>query len=301
MSSDFSSLKVLLTGATGFIGSKLVKRLASLGCEVAILVRKSSSLALLENSVDSIEIYESNGSTESVLSAVGAAQPDVVVHLASQFIAEHQSDDIESLVASNLLFSTQIVEAIKVNEVKYFVNTGTSWEHFNNSEYDPVCLYAATKHAFESVLQYYIQSSNLRAITLKLFDTYGPGDPRPKLIPLLQKLTFSNERVAMSAGMQKIDLVHVDDVTSAFLTAIERVQSLEPHRSEIYSVSSLNPLSLRELVQLYSEACGVNLNIAWGAREYRAREVMTPWENGQNIPGWAPKVGLLQGLRRLTD
>ncbi|MDG1144088.1 MAG: NAD-dependent epimerase/dehydratase family protein [Burkholderiales bacterium] len=300
MHENIKNLKILVTGATGYIGSELVTKLTGLGCSVAVIKRASSNLTSLNHVLDKISIYECDSSTESVIKIVKDCNPDVVVHLASLFIAEHKSADIESLIASNLLFSTQIVEAMKHNNVKFLVNTGTSWEHFNNSKYNPVCLYAATKHAFESILEYYVQTSDLRVITLKLFDTYGPRDTRPKLIPFLQKLALTGEKLAMSKGEQLIDIVYIDDVIEAFLLSMKRLRSLDPKSNESYAVSSSDPITLKDLVLIFEEASGLKMNINWGMREYRAREVMIPWNDGYDIPGWRPEVGLLEGLSRIT-
>lgn len=301
MYEDIKNLKILVTGATGYIGSELVTKLISIGCEVSIIKRSTSHLKRLDHILDQLSIYECNESTQSVLNILGDAKPDVVVHLASVFIAEHESHDVESLIASNLLFSTQIVEAMKVNNINFLVNTGTSWEHYNNSEYNPACLYAATKGAFESILEYYIQTSELNAVTLKLFDTYGPRDTRPKLIPLLQKLALSVDLFPMSKGEQLIDLVYIDDVIEAFLIAINRLRLFEVRGGESYAVSSLNPITLQDLVYKYQMVTGTKINIGWGLREYRAREIMIPWNMGCNIPGWTPKVDLLDGLSRLAS
>lgn len=72
-------------------------------------------------------------------------------------------------------------------------------------------------------MQYYIEASGLRVITLKLFDTYGPDDPRPKLMNLIQRMAMDNQPLAMSPGEQQIDLVHVEDVVRAFMVASERL------------------------------------------------------------------------------
>ena len=299
MHENIKNLKILVTGASGYIGSELVTKLTGLGCSVAVIKRASSNLTSLNHVLDKISIYECDSSTESVIKIVKDCNPDVVVHLASLFIAEHKSADIENLIASNLLFSTQIVEAMKHNNVKFLVNTGTSWEHFNNSKYNPVCLYAATKHAFESILEYYVQTSDLRVITLKLFDTYGPRDTRPKLIPFLQKLALTGEKLAMSKGQQLIDIVYIDDVIEAFVLSMKRLRSLEPKSNESYAVSSSDPITLKDLVLIFEEASGLKMNINWGMREYRAREVMIPWNDGCDIPGWRPEVGLLEGFSRI--
>ena len=92
-----------------------------------------------------------------------------------------------------------------VNGVSKIINTGTFWQHYENREYSPTCLYAATKQAFESILHYYVEAKFLMIITLILFDSYGPSDPRPKLFSLLQEARQSEKVIAMSPGEQKID------------------------------------------------------------------------------------------------
>lgn len=223
------------------------------------------------------------------------ACPDVVFHLASWFLSEHQPKDIERLIESNLLFGTQLVEAITLEGMKYLVNTGTSWQHYENHDYSPVNLYAATKQAFETLLQFYVEARDLRVITLKLFDTYGTDDPRPKLINLLRRVAIEGESLAMSPGEQLVDLVHVDDVVRAFRMAGDRLVAGAVCGHECYAVSSTQPMRLREVVALAEFVLERRLPIDWGGRPYRDREVMRPW-SGNTIPGWKQVIPLRTGL-----
>ena len=289
----------LVTGATGFVGSHLVRRLVGDGWDVHLIVRPQSVLGLIEDLKDRVIPHVYDGSVACLIDIVAKSKPAVVFHLASLFLAQHRSEDVEPLVASNILFAAQLVEAMAVNGVHQLVNTGTSWQHFENRAYSPVNLYAATKQAFEAILQYYLETTPLRVITLKLFDTYGPGDPRPKLFTLLRRVAEGQEPLAMSPGEQLIDLVHIDDVVDAFVLAAERLLSTVAIGHECYSVSSGNPLKLRDLVELYGRVTGKALPITWGGRSYRPREVMIPWNMGLVLPGWRPQVGLKEGIRRM--
>ena len=85
------------------------------------------------------------------------------------------------------------------------------WQHFGTPDYRPVNLYAATKQAFEDVLAYYADAQGIAAVTLELYDTYGPGDPRRKLIRILFEAARSGEPIQLSPGEQVIELLHVDD------------------------------------------------------------------------------------------
>lgn len=288
----------LITGASGFVGSHLARHLQQQGWQIHLLLRPDSALPALLNEVP-CQVHRYDGSTDSALQAVADSRPTVVFHLASLFLSQHQSRDVAPLMASNVLFGSQLLEAMQVHGVTRLMNTGTSWQHYQNADYNPVCLYAATKQAFEAVLHYYVAAHGLRAITLKLFDTYGPADPRPKLFHLLQKTAQAGQPLDMSAGEQLIDIVHIDDVCAAYQLAAQRLLNDLAQGHESYAVSSGQPLPLKDLVALYAQVTGQNVPINWGARPYRPREVMQPWHSGQPVPGWQPRIALAEGMRRV--
>lgn len=296
---DTQSKIALITGATGFVGSHLARRLVRDGWQVHVVVRPASSLKQLKEAEGQVIVHRHDGTTEGMLSIMHDAHPEIVFHLASLFISEHQSKDVIALFQSNLLYGTQLLEAMKQVRVTRMVNTGTSWQHYQNEEYNPVNLYSATKQAFENILRYYLETTDLKAITLKLFDTYGQDDPRPKLINLLKKAADTGETLAMSSGEQLIDLVHVEDVVEAFVVAAKRLVIGEMVAHEAFAVSSRAPLSLKEVVQCYCAATGKLLTIHWGERPYRVREVMVPWNRGDTLPGWHPRCDLLDGFKSL--
>lgn len=291
-------MKLLLTGATGFVGSHLAHRLVAEGHELSILVRPHSRIEVLQAILPNIHIYVYDGSHASLLSAVKAAKPCVVCHLASLVLAKHKPEDVACLIESNLSFPTQLLEAMNHLGVRYFVNTGTYWQHFKSDSYNPVNLYASTKQAFEAILEYYVQACGIKAITLKLFDTYGPNDPRPKLFNLLNKAVTTDELLDMSAGEQLIDIVYIEDVIAAYMIAIQRLLDGHVSQYESYAISSGKLLPLKELVHLYSKVIKRAIAVNWGARPYRDREVMVPWDKGQSLPNWEPKVSLHDGISK---
>lgn len=292
--------KALVTGATGFVGSHLVRGLLRNGWKVDIIVRPSSSLSMLADVEEQIGKFVHAGNTREMLDIVAASKPDVVFHVASLVLSRHQPEQVEGLVRSNVLFGTQLLEAMAASGVRKMVNTSTSWEHYEGKVYSPVNLYAATKRAFQDILQYYVEAQGVRAITLKLFDTYGPNDPRPKLLNLLLKAARTGEELALSPGEQKIDLVHVDDVTSAYLVAAGRLLSGNVEGHECYGVYSGKAIRIRELVRLVEKKTGRKLNVRWGGRDYRPREVMEPYYGLNTPPGWSPQHTLEQSVESLV-
>lgn len=288
----------LLSGVTGFIGSHLAKGLGERGWQVHGLVRADADRSQLARVDADPTLHELDGEADRLREIASSVQPDVVIHVASLFLASHRPEDVEPLVRSNVLFGVQLLDASLRAGVRRFVNTGSSWQHHEDRD-EPVNLYAATKQAFEAFVDAAAASSSLRAITLKLFDTYGPADPRRKLLRLLLDAADSGEGLAMSPGEQRIDLVHVSDVVEAFATAVEQLESQADGTHERFAVSSGRALSLRELVGLLT-AAGATPEIEWGGRPYRDREVMQPWTGGETLPGWAPRIPLESGLAELV-
>jgi nucleoside-diphosphate-sugar epimerase len=286
---------VLISGATGFVGRHLVRHLTDRGITVGCVVRDASDTSTVAKAA---AIFPHRGSTEDLRDIVGRFAPRCILHLASYFTAEHQAADVEKLIGANLLFATQLADAAASAQVELFVNTGTSWQHYDGAAYNPVCLYAATKQAFDDILRYYRERFGLRVVTLELSDTYGPGDPRKKLVPLLVERVKDNQTLQMSAGEQRISLVFISDVVDAFVRALEIAAGLAPGEEARFGVGAAEQPRLRDLVALVEREAGVTLDIRWGERPYRQREVMAPWQ-GPALPGWRPKIDLSAGIRRV--
>jgi nucleoside-diphosphate-sugar epimerase len=294
------SKKALITGATGFIGSHLAYRLFSAGWDLHIIVRPESQTSLINKIINNVTLHHHDGSTAGMIHIFKNAKPDIVFHLASLFIDKHTPEDIEPMIRSNIFFGTQLLEAIKVCSINMLINAGTSWQHFDNEDYNPVCLYAATKQAYADILRYYIETTPLRAITLKLFDTYGPGDPRIKLFSLLQSASKSDMTLSFSPGDQLIDIVYIDDVIDAFIQAAFLLSN-NTFKYDEFALSSGCTVSLKDLVNLYCIISGKNLSYQWGKKPYRPREVMIPWNKGKSLPGWQPKYSLEKGIRQILN
>lgn len=296
-------IKVLVTGATGYIGSRLVNRLLNSDYDVSITVRPHSDLSCFRGEIEKSNriLIDAETTAVELSELIGDIKPDVVVHLASLYIGEHKVEQIEALINSNVLFGSQLLEAMDCSLCKNLLNVGTAWQHYNNAEYEPVNLYSATKQAFLDIAQYYQKARDFKIIDLKLFDTYGPGDPRQKIIPYLIKNLDSTTEILLSPGDQTINVVHVDDVMDCLEKAIIRLEHEKLLELEEYAVGAVNTLSLKELVSLIERIALKKLPIKWGGRGYRKREVMVPWVTNKSFPGWAPKISLEDGLRQIIQ
>ncbi|MBY0244863.1 MAG: NAD(P)-dependent oxidoreductase [Sphingobacteriaceae bacterium] len=288
--------RILITGATGFVGWHLAKRLA-VNNTVYCVVRKSSNLVKLEK-ISNINFIYYDGNFQHLKSAFTGIYFDVVYHLASLFIAEHQENDIDGLIDSNIKFPTQLLEALFQTQGKInLINTGTVWQNYTESAYDPACLYAATKQSFEDIIKYYHEVRNTNCITLRLYDTYGPDDERKKLFWLLNDLKNTGRTLDMSPGEQKLNIVHIDDVVNAFIIAGRKVLETSKSINEVYGVYSDHEYTLQEVVKIFESVNGCSLNINWGKREYRKREVMRPQYIYLPLSDWKVKIDLLSRLK----
>jgi nucleoside-diphosphate-sugar epimerase len=287
--------RALVTGATGYVGRNLALGLLAAGWDVHATVRPRSSTL-----IGGVVAQPIDGTYRSIDAAIRQARPSVVLHVASRVVVAHEAEDVADLIESNVTFPTQLLEAMIANRVTRFVDTGTSWQHFHpEAAYSPTNLYAATKQAFQDICQFYVEAHELNTVQLKLFDVYGPDDHRNKIIPLLVRLCRSSGALAMSGGAQRMDMVFITDVVAAYLVAAERLLNKAEAGYESYAVRSGETFSLRQIVEELERQIGCPLNIEWGGRPYRDREVMEPWARYDRLPGWSSKVSLQEGLRRV--
>ncbi len=286
-------MNILITGATGFIGQHLLKSLSQ-EHEVHVLIRPSTRWE--DNFNLKNFIFDDN--IGELKEYIIRNQIEGIIHLASLFIAQHQSYQCKDLILSNIFLGTALLEAAKETSVQWFLNTGTYWQNYlhDSTEYDPVNLYAATKQAFIDISKYYTETSDIKFVTLKICDTYGPKDPRRKLMSLFKQYAESGEQLKMSPGEQKINLLYIDDVVNGFITLVNLLCNKTQLKNE-YVLSAKKTYSLRELAGIFETVSKKKLNILWGGLPYREREVMTPWQQGNLVPGWKQKTDIHQGIQ----
>ncbi len=290
-------MKLLISGATGFIGAHLIKRLQKEKHEVVAIVRPSTTRADLPQKIPT---YVFNNDVPELIAFMSREKFDGVIHLASLFLAQHKADDLKNLIDSNLFFGTALIEGSTKSNTRWFINTGTFWQHYKNKKYSPVNLYAASKQAFETLAQYYIETTSINFVTIKLSDTFGPGDTRPKIFNLLSKIKASKETLDMSQGEQILDISYIENVIDGYMRMITLLSKKDGDslRGKSFAISAKKRFTLQELVKVFEKMTGSKLSINWGGRSYRDREVMVPWEKGLPIPGFKPKHSLEDGIRK---
>ena len=287
--------KILLTGATGYIGNYLLSYFnKSKNCQLAVITRKTSNKNLIFKINKNIPTFPYNGEYSSALDAISSFKPDSIIHLASMQAYDYNSKDIDLYLESNLIFGIHLAEAAKKVGVKKFINTGTYWQHYNNKKYYPVSIYAAMKQAFQNILKFYNVKNYLKSITLILFDVYGPKDKRNKIFTILNNATNKKSSLKLTPGKQQINMVHIEDVVSAYFSCLKNFELLD---HDTYYVRTDNVYKLTEIVEKYIDLSGKKIKVEWGSKKYKEMEIMEPPTIGKNLPYWYPTYDLEEGIK----
>lgn len=288
---------VVITGATGYLGQHLVREFSKSGHQVHAVVRPESVTRPIEGLARCC-VYD--GSYASLDAIFSRTPVDLVIHAAALTAYDTTADNIAPLIQSNLTLGIFLLQAMSRNDCRRFINTGSYWQHYSGEDYDPVCLYAAMKEAFEKMIDYYVLAEKFQAITLKLTDIYGPDDPRKKLFPLLDSARKTRNPLMMSGGDQRINLLYIDDAVRAYGSAAATLADIQMPMHHRFFAASPEAKKLREIVDLYCQLSGFSIPVEFGGRPYRSREVMVPFV-GTLLPGWQPEVDLTEGIRQIVE
>lgn len=300
---------VLVAGATGFIGSALVRRLADDGVTVYGLVRAQGRDGSRLQTAPSVEwIAVPSFEVPELRSALAGLSTDLVINLAAYGV--HQEDrDPEALLDGNVHLVTRLLVATAGWPLKGFIHTGSCSEYGTQPSgtllredhpVRPTSLYGAAKAA--SVMYGNALAVRLGTpfVTLRLFGVFGVGERPDRLVPYLIDRLLRDEPADLTVGAQVRDFTYVDDVVEAFLAA-GRASGVA--RYTTYNVCSGRPVRVREIGEAVATAMGKPRTLLqWGRRPYRTDE--PTWLVGDHhrfttATGWQPRISLDDGIRRM--
>lgn len=284
-------MKAVLTGATGYIGGRLLQQLLGDGWMLCAVVHPEDPTALPKG----VLRIDDPGSAEALASSFSAFAPDAVFHLAASQDLTDTPGASDALIEANLALGGRVLAAARASRASAFVAAGTYSTHADGTpSYAPQTLYAATKRAFADLAMHYRRNTELPTVILEFSDTYGPGDVRPKFMNLAASAARTRTRLDASPGEQVLRPLHVDDVVGALVHAAHALLNGES-LDLVHSVAGAEPVTLKELVAALEQAMALNVPIQWGARPYRSGEIMSPYA-GNALPGWQPRIKLAVGL-----
>jgi len=293
---------ILLTGANGFLGSHLMEALIQQDYSVVILKRSTSNLWRIEHLAGQYKSYDVD--TQFLTDVFELESADVVIHLATLYRKFDNGSEVSEMLDVNVRFPTEVLEAGVRNGIKGFINTGTFFEYDcriqplnENAPIKPFNFYAKTKLAFEEMLKTY--SDEIMVCTFRLFSPYGEKDNQ-KLLPMIIQKALKGEAIELSEGLQKIDLIYVDDVVSAYVKAVKRILS-SPNKPEyeVFNLGSGVALSIRDVVSIVEQKIGGALQKKWGEESNADIPIAyADISKASEILKWQPKYNAFEGITK---
>ncbi|MBD3768176.1 MAG: NAD-dependent epimerase/dehydratase family protein [Gammaproteobacteria bacterium] len=282
---------VLLTGATGFLGSHLLEALLKQGYQVVVLKRSTSNLWRIEHLTGQYKSYDVD--IQPIEQAFEEQRIDCVIHTACHY--GRNGSALSEVVESNLIFGLKVLEAAINYQVTTFINTDSFLPRDLNA-------YSLSKKQLIDWLKQ--QSSKIQVINLQLEHMYGPKDDSTKFIAwLVTQLKQNVSEINLTSGIQKRDFIYIDDVVSAFLCVLQSSTGL-PSFSE-FEVGTGESIEVKTFVQnlkqVFEQRNGpTSTKLNFGAVPYRQGEIMEFKVDNQALRqlGWEPKVNLSQGLEQ---
>ena len=286
---------ILITGASSFLGNRLSKALLSTKTnQVHAIIREQTLETRLADGFLKSNFHTYDGTLNSLRKTIDHVQPTLIYNLSSLYMRDTSSENIEAMVESNFLFGLKLLEVLKEKDIKCsFINFGTYSQYFSEGDHYSFNMYSGLKNSFTEALNLYSEDIGLNNTNLILYDSYGPGDWRPKLLPLVRQAILQNNRISLSEPDIIIDITHIDDVVNACILAKEK--QILTASENVFCVSG-ERYKISQLMELIEKIVGKKLALKWGEYSLPDKKIKDPWI-GNKLPGWTRKIDLEEGLR----
>lgn len=303
-----SSRRTLVTGANGFVGANLTRRLLHDGHDVAVLVRPGSSGWRLEDIKSDIVVHEADIRDRcGVVRAVEAAKADWVFHLAAHGGYSWQAD-MRDVVETNVLGAMNVLEASLASEFDACVVAGSSSEygfkehpHVETDNLEPNSFYAVTK-ASAGMLWRYVGRSTSRPIRiLRLYSVFGPWEDPRRLLPTLIVRGLGGQFPPLVEPDTARDYVYIDDAVDAFVAAAAS-RTIEP--GAVFNVGTGVQTTLKDVVALTARVLDIKAEPQWSTMRSRQWDTAAWTADVRAIRdalGWQPRRTFEEAFRCFVD
>ena len=284
-------MAILLTGGSGFLGSKLAARLVERGIETIVLARKESRLDRLAPIRTAVTIVVADA--QPLARVLEPHRIELIVHCATNY--GRPPSTLTDVVRANVVLPLDLLEFARQHGVGAFVNTDTVLERAVNG-------YALSKWQFREWFRLF--EGTMVCVNVALEHFYGPQDDPSKFVTrIIRELLQRVDRIPLTAGRQQRDFIFIDDAVDALMRVIDfaRTAPRGPHRFE---VGSTQTVEIRRLVELVASVIGNDrTRLEFGAVPYREHETMQSSSDSSSMAalGWAPRTPLEQGLTITID
>lgn len=300
-------MRVLITGAGGFIGANLTRRMISLGHNVHILLHPQSNPWRLNEILDQVHVHSVDIKNPAKVSeVVSISKPDWIFHLAVHGAYSWQNQDGD-ILCTNVLGTMNLLQASIKQGFDAFINTGSSSEYGfkyhapqENEWLEPNSTYSASKIAASLFCEHQAKSTNTRIATMRLYSVYGPWEEPKRLMPSLLIHGIQGLYPPLTSPDTARDYIYIDDVVDAYLIAAEKIK---PGIGDIYNVGSGIQTSISELVNITDHIFPSRGLPRWGSMPNRNWDTNTWVSNPKKLItdlNWTPKTNLTKGLHLFT-
>jgi nucleoside-diphosphate-sugar epimerase len=293
-------MHVVVTGATGFLGSAIVRHFIAHGAQVAAVMRPRADPWRLADVIHSVVQFRVSSFDDSSLRRHFAYfQPDVLIHAAWHGVGNRDRDD-PLQIERNVVPSCTLVDMAAEAGCQTFIGFGSQAEYGPvNTRCDetmlprPTTLYGAAKVATYYLTQRLAQQRGMRFAWLRIFSTYGPRDNPEWLIPYVIREFLARRKPSLTACEQRWDYLYVDDAARA-----AHEVAINPKADGAFNLGSGVSVPLRAIVERVRDLVDPSLPIGFGEVMYRPDQVMHLEAdiNRLNAIGWKPVVPLDEGL-----
>ncbi|MDD5059028.1 MAG: NAD(P)-dependent oxidoreductase [Sideroxydans sp.] len=287
------SKRILLTGATGYLGSHLAIALLDAGHTVVALKRQTSSLRRLAPILPRITLLDVEGlDLRALFKDLGKI--DAVIHTATCY--GRNGESASQIADANLNFPLKLLDAAVATDVPLFLNTDTALDKFLNA-------YSLSKTQFAEWGSYFARQKNIRFINLRLEHFYGFGDDDTKFTThVINNCLMNAPELKLTSGEQRRDFIYIDDVVAAYMLLLEKQEAIADWLAE-FDVGSGEAVTIRQFVETVHRLTNSETRLNFGAHPYREGEVMLSQADTKSLRklGWCCRHTLEQGLKLVIE